>query len=111
MRAIPITQHIQTIKVQALGPKGLKGDQGEQGIQGPQGEQGEEGPSGTGDATLTQSFSNVNSVTLSHVLNKFPNVVVKDSGGTEQEVEVIYNSISSVTAQWNFLMTGTITLN
>lgn len=109
MSRIEVTvRHIRTVEVRARGPIGPAGIQGPVG---PKGDQGDTGPSGTGDATLTVSYDNTNSVTISHSLNKYPNVVLRDSAGTEYEAEVIYNSISSVTVNWNNNMTGTITLN
>lgn len=86
-------------------------EQGPPGGPGPQGEQGEPGVDGTGDATFTVEFTNQTSQVITHNLNKYVNVVFRDSAGTEYDVDVAYNSLNQCTVTWNVPTTGTITCN
>lgn len=96
---------VEVVTAATQGPTGAQGPDGDAGPQGPP------GADGVGDATFRQSFSSATSVVVIHNLGKYPDVVFQDTAGTPYEVEIIYDSLNQLTANWNIPITGTITCN
>ena len=81
-----------------------------QGIQGPQGIQGAPGPAGDLKYSHNQAIASDTWVIV-HNMNKYPSVVVIDSGGTEVEGSVTYNSPNQLTLSFSSGFAGDAHLN
>ncbi len=96
------------------GNTGAQGEQGIQGIQGEQGPQGIQGPAGS-DATdkhyaHTQTSAS-SSWNINHNLDKYPSVVVTDSGGNKVIGDIQYNDVNNVTITFTASFSGRAYLN
>lgn len=78
---------------------------------GPEGPQGPPGPGGT-DANLVHTQSTLASTwVITHALNKFPSVMVVDSGGNWVMPDIRYDSISQITVVFGAAASGKVYLN
>jgi len=96
------------------GAKGDQGDQGIQGVQGDQGIQGIQGPAGS-DATdkhyaHTQTSAS-SSWSINHNLDKYPSVVITDSGGNKVMGDINYIDEDNLTVTFTASFSGRAYLN
>lgn len=100
MRSYVTTEHTDTQVVAA-------------GQQGPQGPGGPQGPAGSGGDLSYSHTQGVASDTwvINHNLNKYPSVVVVDSGGSEVIGNVDYTSLNIVTLSFSASFSGSAHLN
>ena len=85
---------------------------GPQGRQGEQGEQGDVGPPGPATPTYTHNqLSPSSEWTVVHGLNKYPSVMVVDSGDTVIEPDIRYDSTTQVTVTFGSPTSGKAYLN
>ena len=85
---------------------------GPQGMQGEQGEQGEVGPPGPSTPTHTHNqLAPAYDWTVIHPLNKYPSVMVVDSGDTVLEPDIRYDSASQLTVTFGAPTSGKAYLN
>lgn len=94
------------IKTGFQGPTGPKGDKGDKGDQGDPGT-----PGSGGDKYFLQEFTSQSSQVVTHNLNKYPDISLFDSAGTEYDAEVVYDSLNQCTVSWNGSITGKIVCN
>lgn len=58
-----------------------------------------------------QAFTNeIDGIVVTHNLNRYPMVMVIDSGGIEQLVGVTHNSKNQIALTWEGSLSGTVTL-
>lgn len=65
----------------------------------------------TGDKNFIQNFTASSVVTVTHNLNKYPAVNVKDSGGDQVEGDVLYNGLNEVVITFSSSFTGVVICN
>ena len=86
-----------------LGPQGKQGDQGIQGEQGI--------PGATGATFIHNQLAPAQDWTVVHDMNKFPSVMVVDSGETVVEPDIRYDSITQLTISFGSPTSGKAYLN
>lgn len=104
---IRVKQITRNINVSAGGRRGPQGIQGEKGDTGEQGEQGIPGE----DKNFVQLFTNQDTVTVTHNLNKYPSVTVTDSTGEEVEGDIEHLSVNQLVATFSGSFSGRLVCN
>jgi hypothetical protein len=111
------TEEVINILAGAQGPEGAQGPVGPIGVTGATGTQGPTGPQGP--QGVTGSDLNYHYVqgapsavwVINHNLNKYPNLVVIDSAGSEVEGAIVYNSTNQLTVTFSGGFSGDAYLN
>lgn len=94
-------RHLDTVQTVLIGVQGPAGPQGPQGERGIDGDLNYHHIQGAPSATWV----------VSHNLNKYPSVLVIDSGGSEVAGTIIYNSTNQLTLEFSAGFSGNAYLN
>lgn len=104
-RSVKLVQKTSVIKLRQTGRAGPASTiPGPAGPQGPQGEPGE-------DKNFVQDFTNSDTVTVTHNLNKIPAVTINDSTGREIVGTIDHTSVNQLVATFTASFTGRIVCN